>query len=139
MACLHKMLAKSPARQMRFADPIAAESSVHQAVMEGRAFISHGYFIMVDVGPAWYSQKSFLIEQIILKVEDTDDDVRLAVRHLDDIARQFGCEAIAVGDTQIGLMTPKYLAEGYTFLGTQLFKEVPHGIHSQDHGHPGAD
>jgi hypothetical protein len=139
MAALIAMLKKSPAPQMKYAEIGVARRSVKLAMRSGRAFICNGFFIMVDVGSDWYTSKCYLIEQIIVRVYPSEHKVATAIAALDEIARRFGADAIAVGDTQIGYMTPLYHAAGYTTLGTQLFKERVHGFHSQDHGSPGAD
>lgn len=117
------LLDKSPAPQMQYADAGAAWVSLENAIAEGRAYIAHGYFVMVEVGRDWYTYKTYLIEQIILKVYDTHLPVSEAIACLDAIAREHGCEAIAVGDTQVGYMTPLYQAAGYKTIGTQLMKE----------------
>lgn len=125
MRPLIAMLAKSPAPQMKFATPIAAEIGVRNAIHEGRGFIFGGYYVMVDVGSDWYTDKVYLIEQIILKIdpEDKSFNVQQIVFLLDTLRERFKADAIVVGDTQIGYMTPIYQAAGYTMLGTQLIKE----------------
>lgn len=123
MAALLRLQAKANGRgQMAFADPMEAELSIRYAIHDGRTRIVDGYFIMFDIGKPWYSTQVMLIEDIILKIEETEAPVDVAIQALDIIARELGCKAIAVGDTQIGLMVPKYQAAGYTVLGTQLFK-----------------
>ena len=117
------LLNKSPAPQMKYADYDVAEASIRRAVDEGRAWLIHGYFIMVDVGSDWYTAGKYLIEQIILRVDREPHPVNVAVHALDYLKAHFDCVAIVVGDTQIGHMTPIYEAEGYKFLGTQLIKE----------------
>lgn len=130
MGALIRMLDKSPAPQMQYAHPAAAEASICWAIKERRAYIVHGYFVMVDVGSDWYTFNKYLIEQIIIKVYDTHLPVTAAIECLDAIAREHGCEAIAVGDTQVGYMTPLYQAAGYKTIGTQLIKECnTHGVH----------
>jgi hypothetical protein len=130
MTALLAMLAKSPAPQMRYAEPSTAAWSVRFAIKEGRGFVLGGYFIMVDIGSDWYTPACYLIEQIILKIDPADKTatVRDCIAALDKIADIFGCSAIAVGDTQVGYMTPLYHAAGYTTLGTQLMKERTDGI-----------
>lgn len=123
MGKLLDMLKYSPAPQMQYADVGAAMVSLVNAIETGRAYIAHGYFIMVDVGCDWYSDKPYLIEQIIIKVYDTHLPVKLAIDALDVIAREHRCHAIAVGDTQVGYMTPLYQAAGFNTIGTQLIKE----------------
>lgn len=130
MRALLAMLPKSPAPQMKYANPDAAERSVRRAIAEGRAFIAFGFFIMVDVGSDWYTDETYLIEQIILRVYDTADKVGAAVSCLDLIAAKFGCVLTVVGDTQVGYMTPHYTRAGYSPLGTQLVKERTNGIRS---------
>jgi hypothetical protein len=140
MAALLAMLPKANGRgQMAYAEPMEAELSVRHAIFQERAVIVDGYFIMFDVGSPWYTTKRYLIEDIILKIEKTDAPVDTAIQALDVLARKYGCDAIAVGDTQIGYMTPKYINHGYATLGTQLFKGVPDGIRPQDHGGAVAD
>lgn len=124
MRALRGLLAKSTAAHMAHADEDAANRSVYRAIEDGRAFVVDGYFIMVEVGRDWYTFDTYLIEQIILKIGPSErNDVGMAVRALDDIAKRFNAKAIAVGDTQMGMMLPHYQAAGYKVLGTQLFKE----------------
>lgn len=125
MAALRKLKAKSPAYQMQFADEAAAECGVRIAIYEGRGWLVAGFFIMVDVGPEWWSNKTFLIEKIILRIEKTDTPVQVAVDALDTLATHYGCDAVIVGDTQVGYMHGQYIAAGYAPLGTQLMKECP--------------
>jgi hypothetical protein len=120
---LEWMILNSPGHQMKFASIAFAEKSVRTAMAAGCAFYEQGYFIMVDVGNDWYSPHPFLIEQIILKLHHTDAPVSVAIAVLDDLKSQFNCKAIISGDTQVGLMTPHYLAAGYKQLGVQLLKE----------------
>lgn len=127
------MLAKSPARQMKFADQGAAFAYIRQAVNVGNAYIEDGYFILVDAGRPWYSYKEYLIEELILKIRPTTQPVTVAIKALSEIARSRGFEVVAAGDTQVGYMTPHYIAEGFTTIGTQLLKEIDNGIRPQDH------
>lgn len=125
---LRELKAKSPAAQMQYIDDDYALANMAQAIREHRGWFCGGYFILVDIGGPWYSPKKMLIEEIILKVYPgrgkTVDD---AIAALDTIAAHYGCEATVAGDTQIGYMTPRYHAAGFTTLGTQLLKE--------NHGH----
>lgn len=125
MQALMKMLATSPAKQMRRATPIAAELGVRDAIHRGRAYFVGGYFVMFDVTKTWYSDDLFLVEDLILKVyDDPNVKVRDAVRSLSAVAKLYGCVAVGAGDTQIGYMTPRYIQEGFSVLGTQLYKEL---------------
>lgn len=130
MGKLIKMLTYSPAPQMKFANKDAARANVVKAIQEARAYICNGYFIMVDVGSDWYSYDRYLIEQIILKIDDRAGGVEIAIKALDELMVKFDCAACAVGDTQVGFMTPYYQAAGYVTLGTQLIKENNHRVHS---------
>lgn len=123
MGALLAMLDKSPAPQMRLADPTSARCGVRSAIHEGRAYIVGDFFIMVDQGSPWYTSKPVLIEEIILRISrEHDTTVEQAIAALDDIAASRGCVAIAAGDTQIGYMRPKYEARGYVPMGYQLLK-----------------
>lgn len=126
MEALIAMKEKSPAPQMQKITPIGAELGLRHLIHEGQAAIVDGYLILFDVGGDWYClpEQRYLIELLILKVYPTTAPVSVAIKALDKLAAMFGCCAIAAGDTQIGYMTPKYLAEGYTVLGTQLLKEL---------------
>lgn len=126
-AGLAALLEKSPARQMKFASLDKAMASITTALAESRAWIMGGYFILVDVGSDWYTSAEFLIEQLILKIDPSDKSCTVqyvATEGLSAIAAHFGVQAIIVGDTQIGYMTPIYHAAGFTTLGTQLMKET---------------
>jgi hypothetical protein len=129
LTALQWMLDNSPAPQMKMASLMEAELSIRNAMHEGNAWIIQGYLIVVDVGRVWYSGERFLIEQIILRIEKTGTQVQAAIGALDQLADHYKCNAIAVGDTQIGHMTPLYQDHGYVTLGTQLFKEIrQHGL-----------
>lgn len=121
VACAYWM-PRSPAPQMAFADPITYECGIRHAIHEGRAWMIHGYFVMVDVGSDWYTTKKYLIEQLVLRVHDTPYKVRDVVDCLDTIREHYKADAIIVGDTQIGHMTPIYQAAGFKTIGTQLMK-----------------
>jgi hypothetical protein len=119
------MLDKSPAPQMRYASlSKAMQYILGQATYEGRAWIADGYLVLYDIGSDWYTDKVYLIEQLILKVYKTDEPVTTAIAFLEQRARLHGCVMVAAGDTQVGYMTPKYQAAGYSVLGTQLYKEI---------------
>ena len=131
---------KSPSAKMALADPATAYQGLRNFIIDGTAVEVGDYLLLYSVGPTWYSPYNHLIEELTIRFKRTDrnppEDV---VAALDVIAAQLGCRGIAVGDTQIGLMTPKYLAAGYTPIGTHLFKEVTHGICSQTNRGSGAD
>lgn len=139
MAALRRMKANSPAIQMKYTDEVSAECGIRHAIHEGRGFVVDQYFIMVDVGKEWYSSVNILIEQIILKLHPTPFPVTIAIEALDLIAAKYGCALTAVGDAQVGYMTPFYHALGFQTLGTQLIKENHLGICSQAHGSAGSD
>lgn len=122
MSKLKWMLEVNPHGQMKYADVDIAEHYVRTSIETGFCYYVAGYFIMVDVGSDWYTSQKYLIEQLILKIHPTTEPVSVAIRALDTIKVEKGCVAIAAGDTQVGYMTPHYIAAGYTTLGTQLFK-----------------
>lgn len=135
MAALIKMREHSPAQQMRGITDIGAEMGLRHLIHTGQAVIEDGYLILYDVGGDWYClpEQRYLIEILILKVYPTTQPVEVAIKALEELARQHGCWRISVGDTQVGYMARKYQAEGYTVLGTQLMKELD-GICTKDHG-----
>lgn len=129
MRAMVALLSKSPAPHMRYVDTGQAERGVYLAVQEDRAWFVGPYFIMVDAGSDWYSADRYLIEQIIIKVPEADGGqgglaVDSAIAALDDIATLHGCSAIAVGDTQVGMMLPRYQDQGFRVIGHQLFKSI---------------
>lgn len=123
---LLRLLAKSKAPQMRLVDEATAYRSLTAAAAEGRLYVHGDFAILVDVGSPWHSDKRVLIEEIIVRWRKAfGNTVESAVAQLDVIAAEHGCVAVAAGDTQIGLMSPRYLAAGFKPLGTQFFKEIP--------------
>lgn len=138
-AKLVAMKAKSPALQMKFTDEDSALCHMLDCVDKGRAVMVDGYWVQFDYGRAWYSAKNFLIEELILKVYPTAVKVEVAIEALSDLARQHNCVAVAAGDTQIGFMAPKYVAQGYGLLGQQYIKEVPYGLVTQGDGRARSD
>ena len=127
---LLRLQAKSPAKQMVLVEPNVALQNLQHAVEERSVYVYGDYAIKVDVGSPWYTSKPLLIEEIILRFrKDFGNHVSSAIQQLDAIAKEKGCVAIAAGDTQIGLMSQHYHAEGYSPIGTQFFKEIAHGLH----------
>lgn len=142
MAALLAMLKYSPAPQMKYAEPDVARAYLISAIAEQRVWFMGGYMLMVDVGSDWYGRRKYLIEQIILKVYRDDDSVKLETvigNGLAYLADFYSCVATVVGDTQVGYMTPKYLAAGFQTLGTQLIKENRRGSSPQDYGIAGSN
>lgn len=130
-AAIH-MLGMSPAPQMKFVDIMCVRRHIEQAIETGHAVVQGDYFILFDIGSPWYSTVNYLIEDLIIKFDNAHGTrVSEAIACLEEIAKSRGCVAVAAGDTQVGYMTPKYQAQGFRILGTQLFKEIPDGIHSQ--------
>jgi hypothetical protein len=138
---LLQMLPKSPAPQMKMAEPLVAHQSLMLAQRQQRLYIFGDFAILVDEGSPWYTSKRVLFEEIIIRWRRVHGNtVDSAIAQLEAIAKLHGCVAIGAGDTQIGYMTPRYLAAGYTTLGIQFHKEIPnHGDTTQDHRSPGPD
>jgi hypothetical protein len=120
---LEYLLKHSPAPQMRHASlPVALESILGR-MTQGLAYVYEGYFILVEVGAAWYTDKPMLMEDLFIRLYPTNTPVNEAVAMLEVIAQEHGCSIVAVGDTQVGRMVPIYQAQGYKILGTQLMKD----------------
>lgn len=119
------LLHKSPAPQMKLCVPAVALRNLRSARDDGRLYVFGDYAILVDVGSPWHTDKPVLIEEIIVRFRSAyRHGVEAAVAQLDDIAKRHGCVAIAAGDTQVGIMAPRYLAAGFSVLGTQFYKET---------------
>lgn len=137
---LLKLRAKSPSAKMAMVEPAKAFIGLTEFLEQGRAVEVGDYLILYDYGPTWYSSKLHFIEELTIRFQRVHrNPVEDAVAAIEVLARNIGARAIAVGDTQVGLMTPYYLAAGYSMLGTQLFKEIRYGISSEDHRGPGSD
>lgn len=120
------LLERSPAAQMKLAEEKEAYLHLLRAKLKQHLWVYGDFAILIDVGSPWYTTKPVLIEEIILRFRrGYGNTVESAIAQLDVLAREFTCVAIAAGDTQVGYMTPRYLAAGFTNLGTQFFKEVP--------------
>ena len=116
---------KSPAKQMKLCEPEVAYRNLVQARSEGRLYVYGDYGIFIDVGSPWHTSKRVLIEEIVIRFRKAySNDVDSAIQQLTVIGRSHGCVAVAAGDTQIGLMAPRYLAAGFEALGTQFYKEI---------------
>lgn len=141
MHALLKLLEKSPAPQMKYADESTARAYLYDAIRDGRLWFVGGYMILVDVGSDWYSNRKYLIEQMILKVypNHPDTTVHDAIAALDTLQEHYGCVMTVVGDTQIGMMTPHYIEAGYTPIGTQLIKEHINGVCKKKDRHSSTD
>ncbi len=125
LTALMARMRKSLNPQFQLSSVEVASAYIRKAMTENRAFIHHGYLILVDVATPWHSRESVLIEELILKVYDQPEwKVEEAIACLDGIALAKGVRFIVAGDTQVGYMVPKYHAAGFVTLGTQLFKEV---------------
>jgi hypothetical protein len=119
------MLDYSPAPQMRLVQPGHVRSVMHLARLSGRLYAFGDFGIFVDVGSPWYTTKQVLIEELIVRFRRVyKNPVEGAIAQLDGIGKEHGCVAVAAGDTQIGYMTPRYLAAGFQVLGTQFYKEI---------------
>ena len=122
---LLKIQEKNPARQMVQATIEPAMAYVEQAVKENRCYIvDDTFFVMFDVGSLWFSNEKFLLEQLVMRISPNNFHVGNAVQALTELAKFHGATRIVSGDTQLGLMTKHYLADGYEPLGTQLIKEI---------------
>lgn len=123
LSVLRKVWAKSPAPQMKFVDPVSAECGIRDAIHNQRAVIEGDFYIMFDVGKVWYSNDTFLIEELVLRIDNTGQSPDVAVKALDVLRTRFKCAAIYAGDTQAQVMTNHYIRNGYVLLGNQLMKE----------------
>lgn len=121
----NRLLESSNAEHMKHADKDTALQYIQEAISIGHAWFYDGYFILFDIGSPWFSKTKMLIEEIIIRVYPTSEPVENAIKALDKLRDEFGCMAVAVGDTQIGHMSLKYISQGYKVLGTQLMKDAP--------------
>jgi hypothetical protein len=120
-----KMMQYSPAPQMKLVEPAVAHERLMKAREDGRLYVLGDFGIFVDVGSPWYTSKQVLIEEIIVRFRrHFDNVVDTAIEALTRIAKLHGCVAVAAGDTQVGYMAPRYLAAGFSTLGTQFYKEI---------------
>lgn len=123
LIALRKVWAKSPAPQMKYVDQVSAECGIRDAIHNQRAVIEGDFYIMFDVGKVWYSNSTFLIEELVLRIVNTGQSPAVAVKALDVLKDRFKCDAVIVGDTQVQAMTNHYIRGGYVLLGNQLMKE----------------
>jgi hypothetical protein len=130
-----RLKAKSASPKMVLAEPDVAYAGLTKFISKGQALEIGDYLLLYDFGTVWYSSKVHLIEELTIRFQrEYNNPVTDVVNALETIARHIGARGIAVGDTQAGLMLPYYQAAGYSFLGTQLFKEVHYGVCEKDHG-----
>lgn len=123
LAALVNMKEKNPSKQMQWAEPAAALEYMELCKEHGYAVVEQGYFILFSPVRPWYSRKLFLVEDLILKIEATTAPVQVAIDALEILRVQYDCVAIISGDTQVGYMAERYMANGYQMLGVQLIKE----------------
>jgi hypothetical protein len=124
LAAMYRMWSLNPGNQMAYTDEPKAVDYVVAACAAGRvAIVDETFAIMFDVGCQWYSSSNFLIEECLLRIRRNDTPVAVAIAALDELRAHFNCVMTVVGDTQVGRMTPHYLAAGYRLLGTQLIKD----------------
>lgn len=123
---LVRMLEYSPAPQMKLAEPATAYAHLHNARRTGLLFTYGDFAILIDVGSPWHTTKLVLIEEIIVRFRKGHGGTpEGAVAQLETLAKLHGCVAVAAGDTQIGVMAPRYIAAGFQPLGSQFYKEIP--------------
>jgi len=135
-----RLKAKSASPKMVLAEPDVAYAGLTKFIQDGQALEIGDYLLLYDFGTVWYSSKVHLIEELIIRFQrEYNNPVTDVVAALDTIAKHIGARGIAAGDTQAGIMTPYYLDAGYSFLGTQLFKEVHYGICEKDNGSASPD
>lgn len=123
LIALRKVWAKSPAPQMKYVDQVSAECGIRDAIHNQRAVIEGDFYIMFDVGKVWYSNSTFLIEELVLRIVNTGQSPSVAVKALDVLKDRFKCATVIAGDTQVQAMTNHYIRGGYVLLGNQLMKE----------------
>jgi hypothetical protein len=117
---------KSPAPLMQFADIMSAELGVRDAIHNQRAIVvDEAFFVMFDVTKTWFSGKSFLIEDIVLRIAPRPGtSLHLAVYALVEVGRKFGCSAVVLGDSQIGYAGRVYEQCGFTPSGQQYIMRL---------------
>lgn len=117
------MREKNPNKQMRYADPDVAFRYLTYAASQGNVVVVDEYLILYSVVKPWFSDADFLVEDLILKIRPTKTPVEVCIDALEELKVMFKCVCVIAGDTQIGYMTPKYIAKGFEPLGVQLIKE----------------
>lgn len=84
------------------------------------------FAVLFGITVPWHSKRRVLVEDLLIRfrreVGNSLEDVLST--QLPALARELGCHRIFVGDTQAGLMAPRYEAAGYIPLGKQLMREV---------------
>lgn len=123
MRSLIRMREKNPGKQMQYTDVDTARDYITNQMHNRRAVVVDDYFILFDIGSPWYSNESFLIEELVIRTGTGRSPPSVAVAALDELREMYGCKAVIAGDTQIGAMVPHYKAAGYVELGVQLMKE----------------
>lgn len=124
MQALLAVKAKSPNPQMAHADPMAAELGLRDFIHRGNAYILGDFVVLFETGKVWYSDTKFFFEQLFLRFK-SDEGTRVdeAILLMESLALgPLGCEAVVVGDTQVGRMAMHYAAAGYVHIGHQLLK-----------------
>lgn len=123
-AAMYRMWSLNDSNQMKYTDEQKSLDYIAHACTAGRvAIVDETFAIMFDVGSQWYTSDNFLIEECLLRIKRNDTPISVAIAALDELRVHFGCVMTVVGDTQVGRMTPHYIAAGYRLLGTQLIKE----------------
>lgn len=123
MQALAWVQAKGNSPFLKGASLMAAELGVRDYIHREQAVIHAGFFIMVDIGKEWFSDKLFLFEKLVLKLDAAADPAE-AVKALEGLALVNGCGAVVAGDALAGKMTPFYEQAGWSHLGTTLTKEI---------------
>jgi hypothetical protein len=123
LCALLDMREKNPDKQMQWADPMTAAKYMTTAADEGRAVVVDGFLILFTASPLWFTKARFLIEELVIRLPGTSGPVESVTTALESLRNRHACVAIVTGDTQVGRMTPHYLAAGYKVLGQQFIKE----------------
>lgn len=136
MSKLRELRSISKAPHMQFVDEMEAELYIFNAVHNNghnngptkditdtcQAVIADGYFIMFTVGPMWCTKANFLIEDMVIRIDDGPSP-EVVPQVLLALKERFNCVAAIGGDSQGGYMAKYYQKAGWVqsgslFMGT---------------------
>lgn len=120
-AALRKLVDKSPALHMQFADWHVGWTYVQMQVNAGNVLIVGDFAVFVSITPLWFTSKRFVIEDLVLRISRESgtalDEIPAALKLL---AKFENCVGVVSGDTQVGRMDQVYNDASFSLLGRQF-------------------
>jgi hypothetical protein len=124
LSAIERWLQKTPAVHMKHLQLDAVSRSLDERIATHGFTMVGDFAVLWDYGSNWYSDSLWLFEDAVIRVSrDYGNSVDEAVSFLQLKAHELGCVGVVSGDTQVGTMTAVYKRNGFTDIGSQMYKE----------------